>query len=86
MRLLAQRHFWLQKKKNKMATIKIQTQGFKMAVHTPMGDITDAIIVLYTYTMLYAHYIYSLWQQSKLKNVLSYHSISQYVKKYNLVC
>ena len=33
-------HFWLQK--TKMATAKIQTQGFKTAVHKPMGDVADS--------------------------------------------
>ena len=39
-------HFWLQK--NKMATAKMQTWGFKTAVHKPMGDIVDATSIIYT--------------------------------------
>ena len=35
-------------KKNKMATAKIEIQGFKTAVHKPMGDITDATSIIYT--------------------------------------
>ena len=31
-----------------MATAKIQTQGFKTAVHKPMGDVTDAKSIIYT--------------------------------------
>ena len=31
-----------------MATAKIQTQGFKTAVHKPMGDVTDAMSIIYT--------------------------------------
>ena len=34
--------------KNKMATAKIQTQGFKTAFHKPMGDVTAATSVMYT--------------------------------------
>ena len=31
-----------------MATAKIQTLGFKTAVHTPMGDVMDATSIIYT--------------------------------------
>ena len=34
-------------KKNKMATAKIQTWGFKKAVHQPMGNVTDAMSIIY---------------------------------------
>ena len=35
-------HIWsLLAPKNKMATAKMQTRGFKMAVHKPMGDFKD---------------------------------------------
>ena len=33
--------------KNKMATAKMQTQGFKAAVHAPMADVTDDICPLF---------------------------------------
>ena len=35
-------------KKNKMAMVKMQTQGFKTAVHKPVGGITDATSIIYT--------------------------------------
>ena len=46
-------HFWLQKAK--MATAKIQTRGFKMAVHKPMVDVTDATSIIYTPHLVLAH-------------------------------
>ena len=39
-------------KKPKMVTSKIQTQGFKTAVHKPMGDVTDAMSILCVNTAL----------------------------------
>ena len=36
-----------------MATAKFQTRGFKMAVHKPMGDITDATSIIYTVYVSY---------------------------------
>ena len=33
-------------KKNKMATAKMQTQGFRTAVHKPLGDVTDATSII----------------------------------------
>ena len=30
-----------------MATAKIQTQGFKTAIHKPMGDLTDSASINY---------------------------------------
>ena len=34
--------------KNKMATVKIKTQGFKTTVYKPMGDVTTATSIIYT--------------------------------------
>ena len=31
-----------------MATAKIQTRGFKTAVHKPVGDVRDATSIIYT--------------------------------------
>ena len=42
---LAAGHFCFQKAQ--MATAKIKTQGFKTAVHKPMGD-ADATCIIYT--------------------------------------
>ena len=38
-------HFWLQK--SKMATVKMQTQGFKTGVHKPMGDVTVPTSIIF---------------------------------------
>ena len=35
-------------KKNKMAIAKMQTGGFKMAVHKLMGDVMDTKSIIYT--------------------------------------
>ena len=43
---LALAHFWLQQ--NKMAMAEIQTWGFKMAVHKPVGDVMNATSIIYT--------------------------------------
>ena len=43
-------HFWLQK--NKMATGKMQTQGFKTAVHKPMGDVKDDTSIYNIFTWI----------------------------------
>ena len=31
---------------NQDATAKMQTRGFKMVVHRPMGDVTDATFII----------------------------------------
>ena len=48
LRLLASfpNHFCFQK--NKMATAKLQTRGFKTAEHKPLDDVTTATSIIYT--------------------------------------
>lgn len=42
---------------SKMATTKMQTPGFKIAVHKPLGDITDATSILYIQSMVITKYV-----------------------------
>ena len=56
-------HFWLQQ--NKMVTVKIQPQGFKTAVHKPVGDVTNAPLFIQPMVLIVLCYSYCHCQHSQ---------------------
>ena len=61
-------------KKTKMVTAKIQTRSFKTAVQKPVGDVTEATSIIYTFCTLnipvicwkLEHFISCRWPGSKM--------------------